>query len=83
MKSFLMKIDGTVVSVKVYLKPADEVTCHTISLHAIVFCHKLVYMGLFVGSGTVCCQVYHDVEVYLSSRSPQPTPLSDVDQVGV
>ena len=24
-KSFLMKIDGTLVTVKVYLKPADEV----------------------------------------------------------
>ena len=41
MKTFMMKIDGTVVSVKVYLKPADEVLYMTL-IYCSIDCHSAV-----------------------------------------
>lgn len=48
MKSFLMKIDGTVVSVKVYLKPPDEVGCWSCPVTFITCCKMFILSYLFV-----------------------------------
>ena len=74
MKSFLMKIDGTVVTVKVYLKPADEVlSCSVNSYCYVCTCELQVFYAAAVLSMCATKYVHESMQLLTIRNECIPT----------